>query len=266
MQTITTPIVRAQDVKVFERLEKDGILSAYTECVEAKARPWYIPELVDAKTAPNCNDYLWKNGFTQPSIMVTGRSQAGNAVVVYDHCLNYFSDLENLRKVYQAGLINGAGIMPQDEFLKLLDSEDGKTVFVRDHQELMNSVQGEIKVSKCSAHPMVVPFLGGKDRTESYLDAFAQKIGSSMYLNIINDLGDVAKGRWLVLRGDFSSSFGGNCYFDNNGRVLGVESSGERSEPVVKCPQGATLEKEVSPLETILGKGTEVGNGLVVIR
>ncbi len=228
MQTITTPIVsvRAQDVRVFERLETDGILKAYTECVEAKARPWYIPELVDAKIAPNCNNYLWNNGFTQPSAIVTGRSQAGKAVVVYAHGPNYFSDLENLRKVYQAGLVNGAGIMPQDEFLKLLDMEDNKTVLVRDHQELMNSAHGEVKVSKASAHPMVVPFLGGKDRVEPYLDAFAHRIGTEMYFNIINDLGDVAKGRWLVL-GYYcvNNLLDGGYDFDSCGRVLGVESS-----------------------------------------
>lgn len=232
MQTITTPIisVRNQDVRVFERLEKDGILSAYTECVEAKARPWFIPELVDAKTAPNCNNYLWNNGFTQPSIIATGRDRVGKAVVVYAHCPNYFSDLENLKKVYQNGLINGAGIMPQDEFLKLLGLEDEKTVFVRDHQELMNSVSGELKVSKASAHPMIVPFLGGKDRAEQYLDTFSKKNGSKMYFNVVNDLDDVAKGRWLVLGGYFLFGDYGFYY----GRVLGVESSDTNADSLEK--------------------------------
>ncbi|HLD72154.1 MAG TPA: hypothetical protein VJA23_01065 [Candidatus Nanoarchaeia archaeon] len=226
MQTITTPIVRNQDVQVFERLEIDGILKAYTECVDAKAQPWFIPELVDAKITPNCNDYLWQNDFTQPSIIVTGRNRAGKAVVVYDHGSNYFSNLENLKKVYQNGLSNGAGLMPQDEFLKLLGLEDEKTVFVRDHQELMNSQYGDIEVSTALAHPMMIPFLGGKERAESYLDAFGKRIGSKIHLRIVNDLDNVAKGRWLVLGGNYvNNSLGGVYYFYNYGRVLGVESS-----------------------------------------
>ena len=229
MQTITTPIVsvRNQDLQVFERLEPNGILSAYTECVEAKVQPWFIPELVDAKIAPNCNDYLWQNGFTQPSIIVTGRSRAGKAVVVYSHQPNYFSDLENLKIVYQNGLVNGAGTMPQEEFLKLLGLEDEKTVFVRDHQELMNSAHGDIKVSKALAHPMIIPFLGGKDRAEPYLDAFGKKIGSKMYLGFIDDLGEEPKGRWLVLGYSYIGSNLGGLYYFYYGRVLGVESSGD---------------------------------------
>ena len=266
MQTITTPIasIRNQDLQVFERLEEDGVLKAYTDCLEAKAQPWFIPELVDAKIAPNCNDYLWQNGFTQPSIIVTGRNRAGKAVVVYDHGSNYFSDLENLKTVYQNGLVNGAGIMPQDEFLKLLDLADDKTVFVRDHQKLMNSARGDIKVSKALTHPMTIPFLGGKDRAEQYLDTFGKKIGSKMYLRLDNDLGEVPKGRWLVL-GNYCIGINLDGYFSfvNYGRVLGVESS---SGPVIVPPEEEALKNAVSPLEKLLGKGADVGNGLVVIR
>src|SRR3989338_489319 len=286
MQTITTPIVsvRNQDLQVFERLETDGILKAYTECVDAKCQPWFIPELVDAKITPNCNDYLWQNGFTQPSIIVTGRNRAGKAVVVYSHGSNYFSDLENLKKVYQNGLSNGAGLMLQEEFLKLLGLNDEKTIFVRDHQELMNSARGDIKVSKALAHPMIIPFLGGKDRAEQYLDVFGKKIGSKMYLGITNDLSEVPRGRWLVLGGyiyyNLGGDLGGSYSFSNDGRVLGVESSSvanealsqqshERSDstsPVIVPPKEDALKNPVSSLESLLGKGNDVGNGLVVIR
>lgn len=190
-----------------------------------------MPELVDAKIAPICNDYLWQNGFTQPSIIVTGRNRAGKAVVVYSHQSNYFSNLENLKKVYQDGLVNGAGNMPQDEFLKLLGLEDEKTVFVRDHQELINAGSGDIKVSKALAHPMTVPFLGGKERAEQYLDAFSKKIGSKIYIGINDDLGEVPKGRWLGLGNGYISDYLDGYYgFGSSGRVLGVESSSVASE------------------------------------
>jgi hypothetical protein len=256
MLKITTSIagIRNQDLQVFERLELNGILSAYTECVEAKIRPWFIPELVDAKIAPNCNNYLWQKGFTQPSIIVTGRCKAGKAVVVYSHQPNYFSDLENLKKVYQNGLVNGAGLMPQDEFLKLLDLADDKTVFVRDHQELMNAGSDDIKVSKALAHPMIIPFLGGKERAEQYLDSFSKKIGSKMFLGIANDLGDVSKGRWLVLSSIYiDGNLYGSCSFSNYGRVLGVESSlASEASPVIVPPKEDALKNtvpEAKPLE-----------------
>ena len=113
-----------------------------------------MPQLIDARIDADKDARIFVNWYTAPSIRATGRTRQGNPVVVYGHIPNYFSDPDNIKDVIEHNkLIEGAGVMPQNEFQRLVDLDESKDnqgnrlVFVVDYEELKNS-KGKISKSK----------------------------------------------------------------------------------------------------------------------
>ncbi len=144
----------------------DDIDKALEECQKEGYRAMSMPELIDARINGKAK---WDKRYSAPSVIATGKTKEGKAVVVIAHIPNYFSDPKNIRTAKEKGLVNGAGKMPQKEFQKLVDAKDNKNVFVVDCDKLKNSESDRISISEALEHPEVIPFLGGKERAENYL-------------------------------------------------------------------------------------------------
>ena len=175
----------------------------------------FMPDLIDLKINSDRDSEIWKNWYPTPSLEVTGKTRQGNAVVVYAHIPNYFSDPENIGKVVmEERLYRGGGIIPEGELYRLLKKEDENKVFVRDLEKFKNSRSGIVSIDSALEHPQTIPFLGGEKRAERYLQKHKQVYGDDVGIGISynKDLKSDPLGRCLFigevphhgLDGDFS--------------------------------------------------------------
>ena len=250
--------VTVQGREFYDGESTNGLWQALKACKDARCRALFMPEFADVRINSPEDARIWQNCYYTPSARVTGKTKQGSAVVAYAHVPNYFSNPENIRKtIYSKKLVNGAGLMPDKEFQKLLKLEDGVNVFVVDHQKLKNSKYNDISVDDALEHPQTIPFLGGQERAEAYLKRHREVFGNKIGIGHTDDLSDKgALGRLLFAGNlDYYYYLGGYDDLDYYGRFVGV-------------PVGAAgaARKIASPLEKLAGAGTDVGNGLVVVR
>lgn len=149
-----------------------------------------MPQLIDLRIGASKDIRIWHRGYSTLSISATGKTKQGKPVVVYAHVPNYFSNPENIKKAWK-NLIYGAGIIPVNEFQKLLDLEDKVNVFVVDYNTLKRSKRGIIPLKDALKHPQTIPFIGGIERAETYLarhkEVWGEKIGI-LYSDVLDDL------------------------------------------------------------------------------
>jgi hypothetical protein len=220
-ETFQIPKIIAVDAEEFYADELHEAL----ESVQASGkRALYVPELVDARIASPKESIIWKRCWTSPSIKATGRTRQGNAVVVYAHVPNYFSDPKNIKNSLDS-LRNGAGPMPQSEFQRLLDLEDNEYVFVVDHSVLRCSESGVVSVKDALKYPQVVPFLGGKERAGTYLEKGEPVFGKNMGVWHSDDLDESTPLGRLLFLGEDSDGLIGSANLYVFGRFLGVQKS-----------------------------------------
>jgi hypothetical protein len=230
---MTENIIQIPKTVILEGREfyADTVAGALTDCqVEHDAQ--FMPELIDTKIFSDKSARVWQTWFLTPSVRATGKTRGGNSVVAYAHIPTYFSDPKNIARAVKEGLRDGAGRLPNEEWQKILDSEDGKRVFVVDHNVLRNSPSGIIKVSKALSHPQTILFVGGEERAEQYLTKHESVYGSNIGIWHSNDLQEdgVAVARPLCAGGDYDYGLFGSGRLDNIGRFLGVRrGAGEAS-------------------------------------
>lgn len=236
------------EAEPFEKLEFGGIEKALQKCYTAKCDPVFMPQLVDARIIAPKDSPVWQ-WYTTPSVRATGRTEQGNAVVVYAHVPNYFSKPANVAKAVSQNLVRGAGRMPQKEFQKLLRLEDNKDVFVVDYNKLRNSTSGVIDVTQALEHPQVIPFLGGHARAEQYLQKYREVKGNEIGVWHFNDYlsDDGPCGRVLFLGSNCNYALNGNLNLSNNGRFLGVRrgANGVSIAPGRQARKNQDLDREL---------------------
>ncbi len=140
-----------------------------------------MPELVDLLLT-NEQPVLWDCSPTTASMVITGKTKRGTPVVVYTHIPNYFSDPYTIfdersprifehygRTNIQIYLRKGAGVFHPREFEKLLEQEDNKHVYVIDQRTLLRFPK-KYPIEDALAHPQTIPFLGGQERAERYVE------------------------------------------------------------------------------------------------
>ena len=232
----------------------DDLVKALQTLQEQQYRALFIPEFADARIASNKDSPLWDWYLTQ-SLKATGKTKARNPVVVYAHIPHYFSNPKHITEARTQGLRNGAGPIPQKEFLKILTLEDEQTVFVRDHDTLSKATYGLITIKEALAHPQTIPFIGGQERATTYLQQHQNTVGPNIIINYCDDLADQPYGRLLFA--GHRLNYGRLCgnYLHLDGRFVGVPSR--------SAAGGAPKTAE---LEQLAGKGREVGNDLIVLR
>ena len=223
----------SQKLKEFRN---DDLATALENCQSEGYKAMFIPELADARVQGKA---AWDKWYSTPSVRATGKTNQGNAVVVYAHIPNYFSNPENIKNALSS-LVNGAGRMPQEEFQKLVDAEDGKKVFVVDYDKLKNSKSERIPLSEAIGHPQTIPFLGGQERAENYLAKFKETYNTNpigiWHRDDLN-LKDSPMGRLLFVGSDGNNDLNGSSSLGNDGCFLGVRSGvAEGGVQKIKAP------------------------------
>ena len=216
---------------------------------------FFMPDLIRSRISADNTHRLWQTWWSAPSICATGRTPAGNAIVLYAHVPNFYSDANNLKiAVEERKLIGGAGVLPREEFARLLSLE-GNGVQVVDHSILEKSTSGFIPFSKVMKHPQTLPFLGvSEEEAQVYLMKHTSLYGSNIGIWHSDDLGEEPVARVLFLGDNFNNYLFGN-YLKYGGRFLGVRRRpvASVSEPVnaIGTPQKIS---SVPPLEILLEK------------
>ena len=213
----------------------DYLDQALENCQKEGFEAVFMPQLIDARIEAPKDARIWQTWYSAPSIRATGRTKQGIPVVVYAHIPNYFSDPENIEEAMEQGLINGAGILPQKEFQKLLDLEDDKNVFLVDYNELKSSKSTIISSKGALEHPQTIPFIGGRERAEAYLGRHKEVYGNSIGMRHSDDLHDKPTGRLLFLGYDCDDDLNGSYdlhYLE--GRFVGVRAKGAAQKDIEK--------------------------------
>ncbi len=222
-----------------EEFYASTIESALEDCLK-EHNPVFMPQLADARIAAGKDDVIWQNWYTTPSLMVTGTTKAGNNVVVFAHVLNYFSNPDNIKVAKERDLRNGAGSVPEDEFQRLLDLEDNVNVFVVDYNTLKRSESDVITLKDALKHPEVVPFFGGRERAEAYLEKHKLVYDTRIGVWHADDLSEKPLARVLFFggSGDGLGGLGGGNGLYGSARFVGV-----RAESASEIAARPTLEQ-----------------------
>ncbi len=219
---------------------------------------FFMPDLIRARTSVDSNSRLWQTWWSASSIRATGRTANGTAVVLYAHVPHFYSDAGNIKTAVENGkLVNGAGILSQEEFARLLSLE-GNGVHIVDYDLLKKSTSGVIPVSKALEHPQTLPFLGvSEEEAQAYLTKHTQYYGRNIGIWHNNDLGEKPVARVLFLGDGSSNSFSGSGSLNVSGRFLGVRRRASVSEPVVSAKITAQKISSSPSLEQVLALGND---------
>jgi len=227
----------------------DDMGTALANCQET-ASPLFMPDLIVARTNAQKGSRIWQVWYTTPSIRATGTTAGGANVVVYAHCPNYLSNPRNIAKAKEAGLVNGAGRIPQKEFQKLVDSDEktdqagNRLVYVVDYDILRKASSGVISVDDALAHPQTIPFCGGKAQAEGYLPKHMENYGKRIGNWHSDDLNaDSPLGRLLYVGGSGSDGLSGNDSLDGSSRFGGVPKSAVGTQRKISEPTSTQVIK-----------------------
>jgi len=224
--------VRFPDVKENKTLKRlkpfyaDKTPNSLRDCL-AEGRPLYMPELILMRLYSPGDSWLWQKWLTAPSIRATGRTKQGTPMVVYAHVSNRFSDPDNIDAAIKAGLANGAGVFPNEEFKKLIKlAENGeKGVFLVDYGKLKCSTSGVIQVTEALDHPQTIPFIGGKSLARQYLSRFREVYDRDTigvwHCDDLSPNEDKARARLLLVGSSLDDGLVGYGLCDD-GRFVGV--------------------------------------------
>ncbi|GEM_PF-6980063 len=198
--------------------------TAFTSCFENNCTPAYMPELLCFKIQAPAQSNLWNGQFyTTASLMITGRSRKGLPLVAFTHTKNPLNNAAKINETIALGLVNGAGMLSNHEFYKILEQQDDKTVFVLDYNTLYDSPRGEISLATALSHPFVIPFCGGQKYAEQYLKKYKQ-ITQRYTINLT--YGDDAYLRPLarLLYLSIDGSFDGLASIESSNNLLGLKT------------------------------------------
>jgi hypothetical protein len=223
----TQQTISPASLKDVQEFYADNIPDAMQNCINADRRMLFAPDIAELRIAAGPKHMIITKWWTTASLIATGWSRQNKAVVVFAHVPHYFSDPQNVRNVLK-NLVEGAGELQKSEFLRLLDLEDSKKVFVVDYSALVKADSSAFAVSEALAHPQTIPFIGGEELAQKYLDKHKQVYGNN--IGIYYWKNDSRKnqylGRLLVFGNYCYNYLYGNCVLNILGRLCGVNQSG----------------------------------------
>ncbi len=202
------------------------VVQALRRCQEAGFRPAYAPEIASARTlarnAPRGESILWDRNYTTASLIATGRTRAGNGVVVVAHVPHHYLDPGNIETGVNESRTHKTGrfgyLFPPDEFHALVDLEDGTRVHVLDYYTGMRGA-AMISTTLAGQHKLVAPILGSNEMVEPYLLRHKEVRAETIWFSYIDEVVDVPVARLLVLRED---GIDAAQHFEGFGRFAGV--------------------------------------------
>lgn len=207
--------------------------TAFQQCITQNYTPAYMPELLRFKIAASPESNLWKKWYTSGSIIITGISKKSTPVVAFVHKENSLNNERRIKETVAFGLHNGAGIIPNYEFYKILEQQDDQQIFVVDYNTLYKNHQHEINVEEALSHPFVIPFCGGKKNAKQYLKKYHEVTKQNTIKLMYGDdphLQPLARLLYLTPNG----SFDGSASLESSNCLLGLKEDtlfASRSQP-----------------------------------
>ena len=256
VQTVDSAVLIPQRVALEGRpFEGNTKEEALRKLLDNGFSPVYMPEIIDGRNeySPKESPQNWQ-WLHAPSIKATGRTRGGTPVVIYAHAPNYLSNPDNIARAHQQGFINGAGILPNVEFLGLVDlaeeqeGKDDQRVFKVDYNDLRKAPSGLVKVSNALKHPQTIPFIGGRQRAEAYLPRHEHFLGKQIGIWQVDDLTDQPVGRVLYVGDSNDNGLGSYGDLYGKARFVGVRSFGAEGAAAQKLD----LERTVRILDGLL--------------
>ena len=238
---------------VAKPFHNNKLFQALANCQSKGYSAQFIPEIMDSRSISDRDNDIWTQRYSAPSVIVTGTTKNGSKVVVYAHVPNYFSHPKNIKKALPS-VSNGAGIYPEKELHRLIALEDGERVSVLDYDIATKAKSGRMSLDDARENPHTKAFIGGEARTEKCLAQHKQVVGNTIGVYHSDDMDTVPRARLLFA--DNWNNYGylyGSDNLSSFGRFVGVRDN------VVGVAQK-------SPLETLIGKGRDVGNGIIVMN
>ncbi|MBU0467248.1 MAG: hypothetical protein KJ718_03760 [Nanoarchaeota archaeon] len=188
------------------------------ECQSKGYTALFMPEYLDAQIVSPRDSTIFDTGAATLSMIILGKTRQKNPVAIYAHIPHHFSVPENIKRVIEAKRVvgQGFGIIPMEEFERLLKMEDNERVFVVDYgsfnEENINSI---VPVKRALEHPQTIPFLGGEDRARKYLKKHKEVYGTkNIRINVQGNMfmpEEPAAG--------FLNIWGRNCLQEEKGRL-----------------------------------------------
>ncbi|MBI2664540.1 hypothetical protein HYX10_04325, partial [Candidatus Woesearchaeota archaeon] len=134
----------------------------------------YAPD-VAAELILNGQSPLWRKSYYTGTGIFTGKTPAGAKVVAVVHRPHYLTNPDNIAEIIKAGVIIRTPEIPQDEFLRYLGEEDGKTIFVVDGKEWAEGVEGLVRIDYAMKDKGITAVLGGSDKAEQLLRIIGER-------------------------------------------------------------------------------------------
>jgi hypothetical protein len=205
---------------------KPELVIALKDCQTEGYDAMCMPELAKARTD---GVIRFDNWYTSLSAKETGKTKQGNEIVLFNHGRHYLSTHENIAAAIETGLVNGAGILIDEQkvdwFAKdLKAAEDGnKKIVIADPEKLRKAKYGLMSVDEAREHPISVPFFGDKETANGYFDKHLKNVGNQIRIYNSDDLGDKPVGRLLFLGGiNYYVNLDGSNYLGSCGHFFGV--------------------------------------------
>jgi hypothetical protein len=222
----TQQTISPASLKDVQEFYANNIPDAMQSCINADRRMLFAPDIAELRIAAGPKHMIITKWWTTASLIATGWSRQNKAVVVFAHVPHYFSDPQNVRNALK-NLVEGTGELPKSEFLRLLDLEDSKKVFVVDHSALVKAGSDTLAVSEALAHPQTIPFIGGDELAQRYLEKHKQVYGDniSIYYWKNDSRKNQYLGRLLFFGGIYFIILNGGFNLYDNGRLCGVNQS-----------------------------------------
>lgn len=233
----------ASEARIFHDLDPGGKSYALELLHLNDYIPVFMPQIIEIRINSSGDSSIWGNGIHALSLIARGHIN-GELMYVISHTDNYFSDYNNIRKA-QKRLINQAGPIPKKIFENLIetdglrDEQNNRLVWVlreKDFQKFRDSKFGRkynplkaFKVDNALEHPITIPFIGGEQRAQQYLQKHKEIYGDKIKIYHYDDWESNDKqplGRLLLLGlGEFNGFLSAYDPLDFGGRFLGIKKS-----------------------------------------
>jgi hypothetical protein len=172
----------------------------------------FVPEAAMLRIS---SPHYWNRWITTSSINATGKTRKGNNVTVFAHLENYLCEKNNIKESIRTGLKDGAGIIPKQEFYRLIDLNgitdafNTRRVFVFDTKYLP-TYRGEFSLEDALKEHITEAFFGSKTIAKEYLNASLNN-SNSKYIGIWNDNVSYKEPYARMLKLGFSPRMGLDC-------------------------------------------------------
>lgn len=246
-----------------------GWVQAYQDCQTKGFKQLTMPEQIEARIAAPDDSPLWQKWNDTISMKLTGRTRSSNVsrnggtpVVAFYHGPLQISLKYIQQQIQENQLVHGALRITLKQFDAMLQQCSPENVI--DYQTLKSSRSGKVSLTAALDHPQTVPFIGSRERAETYLSRFAQvynteEIGISHYDDLSNYQSSLM--RPLCLGYDYYIGLAADNGFESAGRFFGVralQNSSSQETTIENSQQSSNSQPRIIQPPRLLISGREL--------